>query len=105
MLAWSQIYDFEKSVMLNVLYDTLEALNLHIDKADSNRGEIVVSAIQPGMNPLYFHLSVRQVLQSEGSKTEITASSGPDYPECREWMGALQDEIAGTLHRSKLLQT
>ena len=105
MLAWSQIYDFDKSVMPNVLYDTLEALDLHIDKADSNRGEIAVSVVHSGMKPLRFRLSVQRVSRADESKTEITASSDQDHPEGGEWLKALQDEIAGTLHRSKLLQT
>lgn len=103
MIIWSQTFDFDKSIMLNVLYDTLEALNLDIEKADSDKGEITISTSKPKRKVHRIHISVDPVPLGEGKKTEIIASSESDHNEVRDWMAALQDEIQGTLSRSNLL--
>jgi len=43
MSSQSRCFPYEKSIVINALYDTIEALGLSLDSANSMRGTLIVS--------------------------------------------------------------
>ncbi len=101
MDALSQKFPLNKGLMLNVLYDTLERIGFHLEKANSERGTlIVVSSSQAGR---------RMRIACEGSYTDHQ-SIIQIFPDIMDDIGqqmakVLMEEITATIHsitRNKL---
>lgn len=43
MIAQSRSFPYDKSIIINALYDTIEALGLSLDSTNSARGTLIVS--------------------------------------------------------------
>ena len=43
METQSRCFPYEKSIVINALYDTIESLGLRLDSSDSTRGMLIVS--------------------------------------------------------------
>lgn len=43
MESQSRCFPYEKSIVINALYDTIEALGLSLDSSNSTRGTLIVS--------------------------------------------------------------
>ena len=92
----SRCFPYDKSIVINALYDTIEALGLHLDSSNSMRGTLVVSdARQTG--------NMRIALNAEGGtdRTRVDVfpeDSGGGIAEI--WSPIILDELSGTIQRA-----
>lgn len=95
MLSQSQCFPYEKNIVINALYDTIEALGLSLDKANSMRGILIVSnAMQMGKMriELIFNANTKQTL------VEICPENG-DVSFAETWSPIIIDELKGNMMR------
>jgi hypothetical protein len=96
MDALSHQFALSKEIMLNVLYDTLERIGFTLEKANSERGTLIVfSSNQAGR---------RMRIACEGSYTE-QHSIVRIFPDIMDAIGQqtaklLMEEIIATIHSS-----
>ncbi|MGI6334138.1 MAG: hypothetical protein ACOX1A_05965 [Saccharofermentanales bacterium] len=92
----SRYFPYDKSIVINALYDTIEALGLHLDSSNSVRGTLVVSeARHTG--------SMRIALNTEGSADYIRVDIFPEDPDqdlTEKWSPIILDELSGTIQRA-----
>lgn len=95
MAAYSRCFPYEKSIVINALYDTIDALGLCLEGSDSARGTLVVSdARRTGR--------IRLVLGAAGCAEETRvdlSSEGADGDAWEAWNAVLLDELSGTIER------
>lgn len=90
-------FPYEKSIVINALYDTIEALGLGLDSADSARGTLVVSDPQQTGR-------MRIVLSAAGNADRTQVSAYPEDPDARvfnTWSAVVLDELSGTIERAR----
>lgn len=93
----SRMFPYNKRIMLNVLYDTLDVLGFQIEKTNSERGTIIaISTVEPSRRVRIACNSI----SPEGSKTvvQIYPELADDAGKCLG--GVLLDEINATVKRS-----
>lgn len=90
----SQKFPLSKGLMLNVLYDTLENLGFYLEKANSERGTLIVLSSAP--------TSRRMRIACEGSNngSQSVIRIFPDIMDDigRQMAKVLMDEILATVH-------
>lgn len=96
MDALSHIFPLDKGLMLNVLYDTLEKVGFYLEKANSERGTLIVISSDEE--------SRRMRIACESSITE-NKSIVRIFPEITDDTGhqiakKLMEEILTTVHSS-----
>jgi hypothetical protein len=96
MDALSHIFPLDKGLMLNVLYDTLEKVGFYLEKANSERGTLIVISSSKE--------SRRMRIACESSITE-NKSIVQIFPEIIDDTGQqmakmLMEEILTTVHSS-----
>ena len=87
-------YCFDKSIVLNAVYDALEIMKFRIEKADSDLGIIIATKFfsGKGKNPVSFLINLSM---SGEIKTVIRISAkNKDDNETRECMHELMDQIS-----------
>jgi hypothetical protein len=97
MDSQAKCFPYEKSIVINALYDTIEALGLRLDRSNSARGMLVVS--EPSRTG-----RIRITLEpvDRTNQTIITI-----YPEDVDesifatWNAIILDELSGTIHRAR----
>lgn len=93
----SRVFPYDKRIMLNVLYDTLDTLGFQVEQANSERGTLItISAEEP---PGRVRIACSSVLPESG-ETVVQI-----YPELandagNRLAGVLLDEISATVKRS-----
>ncbi len=96
MDALSHIFPLNKGLMLNVLYDTLEKLGFYLEKANSERGTLIVLSSGSA--------DCRMRIACEGSNagSQSTIRIFPDIMDDNGLQTAkmLMDEILNTVHNS-----
>ena len=97
MESQSRCFPYEKSIVINALYDTIDALGLFLDSANSSRGTLIVSdAGHTG--------SMRIALSNEGITDETHVSVYPKDPDTcvfDTWNKIILDELSGTIKRAR----
>lgn len=93
-----RIFPYDKHIMLNVLYDSLDILGFQVEKANSERGTI--TAKSTGETLRRFRIAFNTVSQEGKTTLQI-------YPEEEDERGmqlaeVLLDEITATTKRSLL---
>lgn len=90
----SQKFPLNKGLMLNVLYDTLEYLGFYLEKANSERGTLIVLSSAPTAR--------RMRIACEGSNngSQSVIRIFPDIMDDigRQMAKVLMDEILATVH-------
>lgn len=99
MVIASKQYNFKKSVILNAVYDSLDAMGFYIESSDSEKGCIKVSTVPPHGKKLFINLSVEPLYPLEEG-TEIKTYAEEKSEEGNEYAFALMDEIDGIICRS-----
>src|SRR5690554_5502420 len=96
MDALSHLYPYEKDVMLNVLYDTLDSIGFRIEHANSERGTIIAVSSSPSQR------SMRIALNGVPLKGESVISIFPEIEDDfgKQLSKVLFDEIASTIKQS-----
>lgn len=90
-------FPFEKAVVLNVLYDALDAIGFSIEKSDSMCGSFLVSF---GEEKEKMRIAISPSLTEEKTLVEVfTAEEGLDN---RELGTVLFDEMQALIKRAEL---
>jgi flagellar biosynthesis/type III secretory pathway chaperone len=95
MASQSRCFPYEKSVVLNALYDTIEKLGLSLDSANSARGTLMVANAE--------HTGRMRIALGFGSSVGQTQVEV--YPEDGEtsfaeaWGPIIIDELTGSMTR------
>lgn len=90
-------YSYEKSIVINALYDTIEALGLCLDNSNSVTGSLTISdAGHTG--------SMQIALDAAGNTvgTEVTLyTKDPNKTFFNTWASIILDELFGTIQRAR----
>lgn len=89
-------FPYEKSIVINALYDTIEALGLCLDSSNSIRGTLVISDAQRKG-------SMRVALDAAGhtDRTKVCIySHGAGKDIVNTWGDIILDELSGTIQRA-----
>ena len=96
METQSRCFTYDKSIVINALYDTIEALGLRLDSSNSARGTLVVSdARHTG--------SMRIALNAEGNTDRTRVDVFPEDSSVsitEIWGPIILDELSGTIQRA-----
>lgn len=97
MDAFRHVFPYEKSVMLNILYDTLDSIGFTIESANSERGTIIVLSSEPT------GYCMRIALNSYPSEKKSVIEIFPDIKNniSEDLSKMLLDEIKATIIRSQ----
>ncbi|MGI6071564.1 MAG: hypothetical protein ACOX75_00920 [Lachnospiraceae bacterium] len=93
----SRCFPYDKSIVINALYDTIEALGLRLDSSDSMRGLLVVSDEQQTER-------MRIDLDAAVTKTQTQVSIYPESPDGSlpaSWSEVIFDELSATIERAR----
>jgi hypothetical protein len=89
-------FPYDKSIVINALYDTIEVLGLRLDSSNSTRGTLVVSDAQ--------HTgSMRIALNAEGNTDRTRVDVFPEDSDggiTEIWRPIILDELSGTIQRA-----
>ncbi len=97
MASQSRCFPYEKSIIINALYDTIEALGLSLDSADSLGGMLSVSDGE--------HMGKMRIALGFG--VGVNQTRVEVFPEDTDggfaeiWSPVVFDELAGSLKRLK----
>ncbi len=99
MSAVSRIYPHEKALVLNALYDALDAMGMKIAQSDSVRGTLLIFTDASGEKQLRITLlpDVKDV------HTNVEINAADDCAGNGALSDALLDEIASTIKRTGLV--
>lgn len=96
METQSRYFPYEKSIVINALYDTIEALGLRLDSSDSMSGMLIVSdEQQTGRMRIDLNTAVAE------TQTQVSI-----YPESTDgspsvsWSAVIFDELSATIERA-----
>jgi hypothetical protein len=97
----SRVFPYDKSIMLSVLYDTLDALGFNIEQANSERGTIII--ISAGTPNRRMRIACNSILTQRKTTIQI-------FPEIMDETGehlsrVLLDELSATIKRNMELAT
>lgn len=94
----SRCFPYEKSIVINALYDTIEALGLCLDSANSSRGTLIVSdAAHTG------NIRIALSVTNNKSQTQVDIyPQGSDLTVFNAWNAVIMDELLGTIQRAVL---
>jgi hypothetical protein len=95
MASQSRCFPYDKSVVLNALYDTIEKLGLSLDSANSAKGTLIVSDAE--------HTGRMRIALGFGSgdgqtQVEVYPEDG-DTGFAEAWSPIIIDELAGSITR------
>ncbi len=93
MASHSKCFPFEKNIVINALYDTLDALKLSLDRANSARGTLIVSNPEhTGKMRIALSIDAKQTL------VEVFPENG-DRNFTELWSPVVLNELAGRMKR------
>lgn len=100
MAPQSRCFNYEKSIVINALYDTIEALGLFLDSSNSMRGTLIVSDAE--------HVGKMRIALSCGANSNQTRveffPEGSNASFVKKWNPVVLDELMGRmkwLHKLK----
>ncbi len=91
----SRCLPYEKSVVLNALYDTIEALGLSLDSANSVRGTLIVSNTE---HTGRMRIAIGLGTGSEQTKLDVYPEDG-DASFAETWSPIIIDETTKSITR------
>ena len=95
MKVQGRCFPYEKSIVINALYDTIEALGLCLDSSNSARGTLIVSDPKHGGR-------MRIALNAAGNTTEVDVFAPDSCKDvCDKWSAIILDELLGTIQRAR----
>lgn len=92
----SHAFPYDRSMMLSVLYDTLERLGLTIEQANSERGTVIVQS--PGTPGQRIRIACSSLIMEGKTIVQLFCETGND--ECDYIRRVLLDEMNSTIKRS-----
>ena len=91
-----RLYPYEKSIVINAIYDALDAIGFQINKANSGRGTLIVSAHT--VPEMQYRIALTPSLTSEDTSVEVFSLAGEDTSD--EWVAALFNEMKAILRKA-----
>ena len=91
----SRYFPYEMSIVINGLYDTIEALGLSLDSSNSARGTLIVSDMEKT-------IKMRIAVQFDITKNQTQVAVFPEdvsADSTRVWCRVILDELAGRMKR------
>jgi hypothetical protein len=95
MSSQSRYFPFEKSVILNALYDIIDKLGLSLDSANSARGTLIVSNAE---HTGRMRIAIGFGTGSVQTKLDIYPEDG-DASFADTWRPVIIDELTGSMKR------
>jgi len=80
-------------MILNAVYDSLDAMKFHIEKADSDLGHIRAITTCSGKEKIVISLFIEAVLDNENTMTTVQASTENESKKALDLINALFGEI------------
>jgi hypothetical protein len=98
MSLMSHVFPYNKRLMLNVLYDTIDALELTLERTNSERGTLLVSTQDKQSK------TVRIAISSEcpDQSTRVQLFSEADDSWSKTWSKVFFEEVDATINSSLL---
>ncbi len=95
MSSRGRCFPYERNIVKNALYDTIEALGLSLDSADSTQGVFVVS------NPWNTGKMRILIVPGKGeNQTQLEICPDNENDNCAEtWRPIIIDELEGSIKR------
>lgn len=95
METHSQCYPYDKSIVINALYDTIDSLGLCLKSSNSSRGTLIVSdeqhlcRLRIGMNAF-----------EKAGQTQVSVFPEKSVDFFNKWNAVILDELLGTIQRA-----
>lgn len=97
METQSRCFPYDKSIVINALYDTIDALGLCLDSSNSIRGTLIVSDAR--------HTGRMRIALSAAASTAHTQvdvfPEDSDMSVFDSWNAVMLDELSGTIQRAR----
>lgn len=100
METQSRCFPYEKSIVINALYDTIESLGLRLDRSDSARGMLIVSNPQQ-TGRMKIHLDATAI--ETQTLVSILPESADGNPSV-SWSAVILDEISATIQKARHIE-
>lgn len=96
MTLQNRCFHYEKCIVINALYDTVEALGLSLDSSNSMRGTLIVSDAE--------HIGKMRIALSIGvnanqTQVEFIPAEDSNAIFVEKWSPVILDELAGRIKR------
>ena len=98
MSEYTRKYPYEKTMVLNTIYDAVDTIDFLIDRANSMRGTLITSSVS------FPQIGGRVAISPELSKDVTVVEVFPfTDDECQlEWIAAFFDEMQSLMKRAGL---
>lgn len=93
MAGLSKNFNFDKSMILNAAYDSLDAMKFHIEEADSNLGHIRAITTCSGREKIVLSLFIEAALNNKNTVTTVQATTENESKKALDLINTLFDEI------------
>lgn len=95
MTQQSWCFPYEKSIVINAVYDTIEALGLKLESSNSSRGTLIVS---DGSHTGKMRIALGFGVSANKTQVEVYPEGGSaSFTE--KWSPVILDEIEGRFRR------
>lgn len=95
MVQQSRCFPYEKSIVINAVYDTIEALGLKLESSNSLRGTLIVS---DGSHTGKMRVALGFGANANQTQVEVySEDGGASFAE--KWSPIILDEIEGRFRR------
>ena len=93
----SRCFPYEKSIVINALYDTIESLGLRLDSSDSTRGMLIVSDERQTER---MRIDLDAAVTETQTRVSILPESADGSPSV-SWSAVILDELSATIERAR----
>ena len=99
MGKYERLFFCDKSIVLNAIYDALDAIGFTIDSANSGRGVLIVSGMSP---PLSGRIAISSLLA--GDRTSVEVFPQENDQNQTEWISAFFDEAESLIRKAGMMK-
>lgn len=98
MLLTSHVFGLNKRTMLNVLYDTIDALGLELIQANSRKGILIV--LVSDNTPDNIRIAIE--ITDDSGNTQVQLFSDAYHPTAEAWVRVFFEEVNAIIKKSLL---
>lgn len=96
----SRCFPYEKSIVINALYDTIESLGLRLDSSDSKRGMLIVSDERQTER---MRIDLDAAVTETQTRVSILPESADGSPPV-SWSAVIFDELSATIQKARHIE-
>jgi len=96
----SRCFPYEKSIVINALYDTIESLGLRLDSSDSTRGMLIVSDERQTER---MRIDLDAAVTETQTRVSILPESADGSPSVL-WSAVIFDELSATIQKARHIE-